>query len=71
MIQPHTLQLTRIFNSSDVLAALFPNGCWLPKPEDLDAAFADMESVGFQRTDGDDTIPAVLGEKLAEIADDK
>ncbi|KAG0663861.1 hypothetical protein C6P46_002086 [Rhodotorula mucilaginosa] len=70
--KPRGSNVPRDLTEDDVSSsALFPNGCWLPKPEDLDAAFADMESVGFQRTDGDDTIPAVLGEKLAEIADDK
>lgn len=70
MIQSHTLQLTRIFNNGEVSAALFPDGCWLPTPEDLATAFADMGRFGFKKTEGDDTIPAALEQKLAKIKDD-
>lgn len=63
-------QLTRIFHKSDISAALFPDGCWLPTPDDLDAAFADMESLGFKKTEGDDAIPTVLEKRLDKIKDD-
>lgn len=65
-------QLTRIFHKSDISAALFPDECWLPTPDDLETAFADMESLGFRKTEGDDAIPAALEKRLDKIkADDE